>query len=250
MFVKQTGGQPGQPTSAAANPTHPGPAGPPIRVFLAEDHAITLWGLQRLIDSQAQQMTVVGTAQTSDALLANPTLAQAQVLVMDLDLADRDGLDALPDVQRISTAQVLVLTASEDIERHYRAVELGARGVLHKSEAPQQIITAIQQVHAGAAWLSPQLMGRLLRRLTQQPENRASMQDPLQTRIASLTSRERHIVRILSQNASEKLIGLASLLGMSENTLRNHLTAVYSKLGVRGRLELHVFASEHGLMGD
>ena len=57
-------------------------------------------------------------------------------------------------------------------------------------------------------------------------------------------------MRILSQNASEKLIGLASLLGISENTLRNHLNTVYSKLGVRGRPGLHAFATEHGLIAD
>ena len=235
-----------QPIAHAPTPDA-GSSATPIRVFLAEDHAITLWGLQRLIESQTQQMTVVGTAQTRDALLAHPALPQAQVLVIDLDLGDRDGLDALPDVQRISKAQVLVLTASEDTQRHYRAVELGARGVLHKSEAPQQIISAIQQVHAGAAWLNPQLMGKLLGRLTNQPTRSTPTQDPLQARIASLTARERDIVRALSQNASEKLISVASQLGMSENTLRNHLTTVYSKLGVRGRLELHVFATEHGL---
>ena len=62
-----------------------------------------------------------------------------------------------------------------------------------------------------------------------------------------LTAREREIVGALSQSPSDKLITLAGRLGMSENTLRNHLTTVYSKLGVRGRLELHVFAAENGL---
>lgn len=223
---------------------------PPIRVFLAEDHAITLWGLQRLIESRPGRMTVVGTAPSRDSLLTHTALAQADVLLMDLDLAGADGLDLLPDVQRLSPAQVLVLTASEDPQRLCRAIELGARGVLHKSEAPQLILTAIEGVSSGAAWLSPQLMGQMLGRQAHTPARAAPPQDALQARIASLTARERAIVRVLSQSPSDKLLSVAGRLGMSENTLRNHLTTVYGKLGVRGRLELHVFAAEHGLASE
>jgi DNA-binding NarL/FixJ family response regulator len=223
-----------------------------IRVFLAEDHAITLWGLQRLIESRPAQFSVVGTADSCSALLAHPALLQTQVLVMDLDLGHEDGLDALPEVMRRSPAQVLVLTASADTQRHCRAIELGARGVMHKAEAPQQILTAITQVQGGAAWLNPQLMGQVLGRLTQPSENarRAPAPDTPQSRLANLTARELDIVRALCHFPGDKLLTVADQLGLRENTLRNHLTAVYGKLGVRGRLELHLFASEHGLTGQ
>jgi two-component system, NarL family, nitrate/nitrite response regulator NarL len=219
----------------------------PIQVFLAEDHAITLWGLQRLIESQATEMTVVGSAGTREAVLGHAALAQAEVLLMDLDLAGADGLDLLPEIQRRCTAKVLVLTASEDTQRLCRAVELGAKGVLHKSEPPQNILKAIEQVRLGGAWLNPQLMGEVLGRLTSPQARSAPAADSHQARLASLTARETDIVKALSRNPSEKLMTVASQLGMSENTLRNHLTTVYGKLGVRGRLELHVFAAESGL---
>lgn len=219
-----------------------------MRIFLAEDHAITLWGLQRLIESRPDQMTVVGTATSRETLLAHAALAHTDVLVMDLDLGDADGLEVLPEVLRQSPAQVLVLTASDDSERHCRAIELGARGVMHKSEAPQQILTAIESVSSGAAWLNPRLMGQVLGRIiSPTPPRAAPAPNAVQVRIASLTARERSIVTTLSQNPSEKLMTVATQLGMSENTLRNHLTTVYSKLGVRGRLELHVFAADNGL---
>ena len=219
----------------------------PIRVFLVEDHAITVWGLQRLIESGACPMTVVGTAHSRASLIAHPELPNTEVLVLDLDLGEEDGLDTLPDVQRLSTAQVLVLTASDDIERQCRAVERGVRGVLHKSEAPQKILQAIEQVRSGSVWLSPQLVGQALGRLTSQQGGEHGQAKSDQARIASLTVREREIVKMISQRPGEKLLRMATDLGMSENTLRNHLTTVYSKLGVRGRLELHVFATEHGL---
>jgi two-component system, NarL family, nitrate/nitrite response regulator NarL len=223
-----------------------------IPVFLAEDHAITLWGLQRLIESRPQAMFVVGTASSKDALLTHSALPHAQVLLMDLDLAGADGLDLLPLVQRISPARVLVLTASEDTQRLCRAVELGAKGVLHKSEPPQHILSAIEQVSGGAAWLAPQLMGQVLGRLTgaQGRTGGSPAADAQLARVASLTARERHIVGVLGQSPGEKLLGVAARLGMSENTLRNHLTTIYSKLAVRGRLELQVFAAEHGFTAD
>jgi DNA-binding NarL/FixJ family response regulator len=236
------------PDSAAALPPSAVPAAP-LRVFLAEDHAITLWGLQRLIESHPAAMVVVGTAGSRDSLLQHAALAHADVVVMDLDLAGADGVELLPEVLQLSAARVLVLTASEDTQRLCRAIERGAKGVLHKSEAPQQIVRAIEQVSRGAAWLNPQLMGEVLGRLTGVPARSPAPPDAQQARIASLTARERDIVRALSLSPGDKLMAVASHLGMGENTLRNHLTTVYSKLGVRGRLELHVFASEHGLSG-
>jgi two-component system, NarL family, nitrate/nitrite response regulator NarL len=225
----------------------PGPAPQPIRVFLVEDHAITAWGLQRLIESGPSAMTVVGTADTRASLVNHPQLPHTDVLVLDLDLGDEDGLEALPEVLRRSSAHVLVLTASDDTERHCRAVERGARGVMHKSEAPQKILAAIEHLRSGAVWLSPQLVGQALGRMTNQLQNGQPAKKTADTRIASLTTREREIVTMISQRPGEKLLRMASDLGLSENTLRNHLTAIYSKLGVRGRLELHVFAAEHGL---
>lgn len=229
----------------------PAPSLPPqaIKVFLAEDHAITLWGLQRLIESLPGVMVVVGTASTRDTVLGHPALLQADVLLMDLDLAGADGLELLPEVQRLCTARVLVLTASEETPRLCRAIELGARGVLHKSEAPQQILSAIEQVHLGGVWLNPRLTGEVLGRLGAAPSRATPQQEAGRAGIASLTARERDIVATLSASPSDKLLTLAGQLGMSENTLRNHLTAVYAKLGVRGRLELHVFATENGLSG-
>jgi DNA-binding NarL/FixJ family response regulator len=216
-------------------------------VFLVEDHAITVWGLQRLIESGPCPMTVVGTAHSRASLVNHPQLPNAQVLVLDLDLGAEDGLDALPEVHSRSAAHVLVLTASDDTERHCRAVERGARGVLHKSEPPQKILEAIERVHAGAVWLSPQLVGQALGRLTSRQPGDQTLNKTAQARIASLTAREREIVKLISQRPGEKLLRMADDLELSENTLRNHLTTIYSKLAVRGRLELHVFATEHGL---
>ena len=124
----------------------------------------------------------------------------------------------------------------------------GARGVVHKSEPAGTILRAIEKVHEGEVWLYRTLLGQVLGQLTEsEPTAAPRPADPEAKRIASLTARERQIVATLVHSAGAKQFAVAVELGMSEHTLRNHLTTIYSKLGVRGRLELHVYATTHGL---
>lgn len=218
----------------------------PIRVFVAEDHAITLWGLQRLIDAAQPRMRVVGSASTREQLLNHAALAEADVLVLDLDLAGESTAESLADLQRRCAGQVLVLTGADDPDVHRQVVLKGARGVLHKSESAQVILQAIEKVHAGEVWINRGLLGEVLAQLTGRLPGPPS-EDPALRRIAGLTARERDIVATMVRLSGAKQIAVAEALGMSEHTLRNHLTTIYSKLGLHGRLELHIFASEHGL---
>jgi DNA-binding NarL/FixJ family response regulator len=225
----------------AAAPAHA------IRVFLAEDHHITLWGLQRLIAGQPC-MEVVGSATSLAELLHDEAAAEADVILLDLDLDGEDAVAALASLRQRCPGHVLVLTAADDIDKHRAAMMKGARGVLHKSAPAQTILRAIEKVTAGEVWLHRALLGDVLGRLTDgTPATAARPADPNTKRIASLTTREREIVALMVCRASAKQIAVADELHMSEHTLRNHLTTIYGKLGVRGRLELHVFASKHGL---
>lgn len=222
--------------------------GATIAVFIAEDHRITLWGLQHLIES-LHGMTLVGTATTRDELLNHVEIARADVILLDLDLNGDDSLAALPDLQRRCTGRVLILTASDDSERHVQAVTLGARGVVHKSQSADTLVRAIEKVHGGEVWLERGLLGQVLGQLTGTTAPPRVI-DEHTRRITSLTPRELEIVGAMARNFGAKQIAVAEELGMSENTLRNHLTTIYSKLGVRGRLELHVYATAHGLAGS
>lgn len=223
-------------------------AEPAIRVFLAEDHAITLWGLQRLIDASAR-MEVVGSASTCQALLHDPALREADVIVLDLDLAGENAGESMADLQRCSSAHVIVLTGSDNLDMQRDMVLRGARGVLHKSEPADTILRAIAKVHEGEVWLHRSLLGEVLGRLTGRAPTPRSV-DPAQRKIDTLTPREREIVAKMVLLAGAKQMAIAADLCMSEHTLRNHLTTIYSKLEVRGRLELHVFATSHGLAAD
>ncbi len=226
-----------------------------IKVFLAEDHHVTLWGLQQLIEASKPRMTVIGTARTCAELMNHDAAAQADVIVLDLDLGGEDAAEALPILRQRCPGQVLILTGSDDVDAYRTAVLKGARGVLHKSESAQTVLLAIEKVHQGEIWLRHEILGAVLDQLqTRAGGNGADAgghgDDPDAEHIASLTPREREIVRAMVNNPGDKQFAVADQLGMSEHTLRNHLTTIYSKLDVRGRLELHVYATAHGLAAE
>ena len=217
-----------------------------IRVFVAEDHQITLWGLQRLINASSPRMEVVGTASSHAELMNHDAAALADVILLDLDLGGEDTGASLACLRQRCHGRVLVLTAADDIAQHRAAMVKGARGVIHKSEPAETILRAIEKVNDGEVWLHPALLGDVLGVLT--GESPAPRQDDIDAkRIASLTPREREIVVTMVRSCGAKQLSVADELHMSEHTLRNHLTTIYSKLCVHGRLELHVYATAHGL---
>ena len=219
-----------------------------IRVFVAEDHQITLWGLQRLINASSPRMEVVGTASSHAELMNHDAAAAADVILLDLDLGGEDTGASLACLRQRCHGRVLVLTAADDLTQHRDAMLRGARGVIHKSEPAETILRAIEKVNDGEVWLHRALLGDVLGMLTDGgPTAAPRQQDPDAKRIASLTPREREIVVTMVRSAGAKQLVVADELCMSEHTLRNHLTTIYSKLCVHGRLELHVYATAHGL---
>ena len=234
-------------TRASDPAATPGAPSRPIRVFVAEDHHITLWGLSRLIGASAG-LELVGTASSRTELMNHDAAALADVLLLDLDLAGEDTLEGLASLRTRCPGRVLVLTGTDDLAAHRAAMLKGARGVVHKSEPAETILRAIEKVHAGEIWLHRALLGEVMGLLTDPTPTAAPLAPNADAkRIASLTPREREIVVRMVNSSGAKQLAVADELGMSEHTLRNHLTTIYSKLGVRGRLELHVYATTHGL---
>jgi DNA-binding NarL/FixJ family response regulator len=224
------------------------PGARPIRVMLADDHAITLWGLKRLIESAAPGMVVSGTAGSSEELLAHPALRDTDVVLLDLGLGNACALDCLPQLVSAAGVKVVVLTGDLNPLRHRDAVMRGARGVVLKSQSTDAVLEAVQRVHAGEVCLQGSLMAMLLGAVPGvAPTSRAATHDPDARRIDSLTPKERQVVEAIVRHRGEKSLAVADSLHMSEHTLRNHLTVIYSKLGVHGKINLYVYAIEHGL---
>jgi DNA-binding NarL/FixJ family response regulator len=219
-----------------------------IRVFIAEDHQITLWGLRQLVEASNTPMEVVGTASSHCELMNHDAACRADVILLDLDLGGEDMGDSLDNLRGRCPGHVLVLTGADSVATHRAVMLKGARGVIHKSEPAESILRAVEKVSQGEIWLNRMLVGQLMGMLTNGDHKAAPRPaDPESERIDSLTLRERDIVAAMVGASGAKQLAVAADLGISEHTLRNHLTTIYSKLCVHGRLELHVYAMAHGL---
>ncbi len=212
-----------------------------IGVFLVDDHRATLWGLERLIDSAADRMRLLGSATSIDELLATPAAFDADVLVLDLDLGGVDASLVLPELGQRLRARILVLTGYRDHDAQCRAVAAGARGVVRKEESVEQLLRAIEQVHAGDIWVNRGMIDDIMGLL----KGQRAEHDERDARIAGLTQKENEVIAAVLHHRGAKSLVIAESLGISEHTLRNHLTTIYHKLGVHGRLELYVYAKEH-----
>jgi len=215
-----------------------------IRVFLVDDHRVTLWGLERLIEG-ADRMRLVGSATSIAELLASPESRNADVIVLDLDLGGVDSGASLADLQQSLAGRVLILTGARDPDSHRRAVIAGARGVVRKEEPVDVLLRAIEKVHAGDVWVNRALIGDIMDLL----KRRHPVHDEHSAKISSLTPKELSVIATVVRLKGAKSMVLAESLGISEHTLRNHLTVIYHKLELHGRLELYVYAKEHGI-GD
>lgn len=218
---------------------------PPIRVMIVDDHKAILWGLQRLVESAAPRMHAVASASSCAEVLGVAEATRPDVILLDLDLNGESSLCILPALLRQQPARVLVLTGDRNPASHRAAIQAGARGVVLKDDSAETVLQAITHVHAGEVWIDRQLLTGVIGLLS--PENTSRAADATGQRIASLTPREREIIRAVVAQRGAKSLVIAEALGISEHTLRNHLSVIYEKLGLRNRIDLFVFAREHDL---
>ena len=218
------------------------PSQNPIRILLVDDHQSFLWGMVKLIESDSANLTVIGTAADISEALVIAQREQPDVILLDIDLNGVNSLDSLPLLREVTKAVVLILTGVRDLKTQDRAVLSGARGVVQKEESPEIILKAIRKVYEGEIWLGRAATGRIFSKLLDHSHNTVS---PEAARIASLTSREREIIDVIIKQGRSTNKQIAGHLNMSEHTLRNHLSSIYSKLEVENRLELAMYAVKH-----
>lgn len=216
-----------------------------IKILLVEDHEIVRTALRMMMDNWPE-WEVAGEAATAPEALEKASLSQPDIILLDVNLRGESGLAILPELLSAAPqSKVLLLTGSQDQEIHRLAVRSGAKGVVLKDQAVSTLAKAIEKVHAGEIWLDAALVAGLLEELSVQRE-RAKL-TPDEAQIASLTERERELILLIADGLQNKQI--AKKLGISEKTVAYHLTTVFSKLRVGSRLELLVFAYQHGLVG-
>jgi two-component system nitrate/nitrite response regulator NarL len=214
-----------------------------IRILMIDDHALLRTGLRMIIESRTG-MIVVGEAENRRESLAAIAHEIPDIILLDLDLGDENGLDLLPDLlAAVPDARIILLTGLRDIEVHRRAILLGAMGLVSKQKAADTVIRAIEKVYAGEVWLDRTMIASILNdrvSTSVAPEQNAEAQ-----RIAKLTEREREVIQLIGEGIKNRQI--AARLYISEATVRHHLTSIFAKLGVTDRFELVIYAFQYGL---
>ena len=219
-----------------------------IEVMLVEDHKTMLWGLQRLVGDAHNGMRVVASATSAEEARTRLAATGADVVLLDLDLGGECSLPLSPELLAGGAGRILVLTGSRDAALLDAAVRAGARGVVGKDAPAEQVLKAIEKVHAGELWLDNDTLVRLL--VAAPAAAVAARADPERDKMATLTARELTIIRALVAASGASNRAIAESIFISEHTLRNHLVAIYRKLDVKSRLELYVYALRHHLGSD
>ena len=210
-----------------------------IRILLVDDHASFRQPLAFMLNREPD-FTVVAQAGSLDEArgLLNE---EVDVAVVDLVLPDGNGATLVRDLRAANShSQVLVLTASVDRRDLARAVEAGASGVMNKSAAIEEIISAIRGLSAGEQLMSPRELVDLLRLAVQQREEDRDAELAL----GRLTPREREVLQSLAEGLNDREIG--QQLHVSTETVRTHMVNILGKLGVESRLQALVYALRHG----
>jgi DNA-binding NarL/FixJ family response regulator len=210
-----------------------------IRVLVADDQAMVREGL-RLLLSGEPDIEVVAVAGTGREAVAQASRFDPDVVLMDIRMPELDGLEATRQIlARDESARVLVLTTFNLDEYVYEALRAGASGFVLKDDPPESLIAAVRTIAGGEALLSPTVTQAVIRRFA-----RLQRQAP-PAAVASLTSREVEVFRLISQGLSNAEIG--ETLFISETTVKTHVTRLLSKLQLRDRAQAIVLAYRTGL---
>lgn len=207
-----------------------------IKVMIVDDHKMVAQALTRTIDDQSD-MHVVAAPGSLEESVSTARLLAPDVVLMDYELPDGNGIEAAAKIraERPET-RIVMVTAYTDDAILIAAIEAGCSGYVTKDKAMDEVVRAVRAAHAGEALISPAMLARLLPKL--RPSNKGVGAD--------LTDREREVLKLLAQGASNQAI--ADALVISVHTVRHHVQNVITKMNAHSKLEAVATAAREGLI--
>jgi DNA-binding NarL/FixJ family response regulator len=210
----------------------------PIRILVVDDHPIVRDGLTAVLSTQPD-LVVCGEAADGSQAVRQATALRPDVVLLDLEMPGMDGVAALEAMRRDNPGlRAIVFTAFDTDERIVAAVQAGAQGYLLKGAPRDELFNAIRVVHAGGSLLQPVVASRLLRQMHAQAQS-AELPE-------RLTAREQEVLEALAKGLQNKEI--AAQLGITERTVKFHVSSIMGKLGAGNRTEAVRRAAQLGLV--
>ena len=213
----------------------------PIRILIADDHAVMRAGLRLLLDGQ-DDMQVVDEAGDGWQTVEKAVALRPDIVLLDITMPGLSGLEAARQIrQKAPEVKLVVLTMHDDEAYLRQFLQIGAAGYIVKKAADTELVAAIRAVHRGESFIHPSLTRVLIDRYLQQPPP-ARAKGPAE----ELTPRETEVLRLVAQGYTSQQI--ADQLSISVNTVETHRAHVMEKLGLRGRAQLVRYAIARGLL--
>jgi len=207
------------------------------RVLLADDHRLVAEGLKKILTAE---FDLVGVVEDGRALIAAAKTLRPDVIVSDITMPNLNGIEALEELKKIDPGvRMIFLTMHRDVVYARRALEAGAFGFVLKHSAPEELIMAVRAALEGRIFITPILAGEVLDAMRRCP---AQVVD----QAASLTLRQREILRLLAEGLSAKQI--AQKLDISQRTVEFHKYRMMETLGAKTSSDLIHFAIKHGIV--
>lgn len=217
--------------------------GKSIKILIVDDHPVFRSGLRRLLESEPD-FAVVGEASNGVEAVTLARELSPDIMMLDLVIPGSSGLEVLQEVRALSPPiSAIVLTAAIDKTAIARALQLGARGIVLKDAPADQIIESIRTVLKGQYWVDREAVSDLVQVLQGFMPRRAP--DHMNF---GLSAREMEVVEAITAGYSNREI--AQKLGLSEQTVKHHVTNIFDKLGLSNRMELVLFAVSHHLVDE
>jgi two-component system response regulator NreC len=212
-----------------------------IRLLLIDDHAVVRTGLRMLLESEAD-IEIAGEAGTAAEGLTAAAALSPDVVLMDIGLPDRSGIEAAREIKaRAPATAVVALTIHEDEEYFFKMLEAGASGYVPKRAAPEELVTAIRAAARGEVYLYPSLAKLLVKDyIAQEPTGAAARM------LDGLTPREQEVLELLAEGAGNPEI--ADRLHISPKTVARHRENIMGKLNLHSRSELVKYAIRKGII--
>lgn len=215
----------------------------PMRILLVDDYILFRKGLRALLDAQPD-FEVAGEAENGQEALAQAQKLMPDLILMDIAMPVCDGLEATRRIlAQMPYVKIVILTVAEDDLSLFEAIKSGAYGYLLKKLEPDELFEMLRGVSRGEAPISRYMASKIMREFSQLAQESEPKSETQQ-----LTDREREVLQLVAQGLSNKAI--ADKLVVAENTVKNHLKNILTKLHLENRVQVAVYAAQQGWVNE